>query len=131
MDKKQNKYIINPLTGRPVILFGKQHTQLIKENILKDKLVKAPVLQFDKNETPEVLDKVKAAMPKKDGSFVVRFKNKIITKNVKLTNEQLIDYIIDKYPHMLEKVLEQVCDTDTDEQIREKFSYILHQKLIS
>jgi hypothetical protein len=27
--------------------------------------------------------------------------------------------------------LEQVCDTDTDEQIREKFSNILHQKLIS
>ena len=84
-----------------------------------------------KNESPEVLEKMKNAMPKKDGSFVVRFKNKIITKNVKLTNEQLIDYIIDKYPHMLEKVLEQVCDTDTDEQIREKFSNILHQKLIS
>ena len=26
MDKKQNKYIINPKTKRPVLLFGKQHT---------------------------------------------------------------------------------------------------------
>jgi hypothetical protein len=125
------KYIINPKTNRPIELYGKQWDALVKRNILKHKIIKAPVIQFDENESPEVLEKMKNAMPKKDGSFVVRFKNKIITKNVKLTNEQLIDYIIEKYPHMLEKVLEQVCDTDTDEQIREKFSNILHQKLIS
>ena len=131
MDKKQNKYIINPLTGRPVILFGKQHTQLIKENILKDKLVKAPVLQFDKNESPEVLNKVKMAMTKQPNTFIVKFRNKIITKNTKLTNEQLIDYIVDKYPAMLEQVLDKINDTDSDEQIKEKFSDILHKKLIS
>jgi len=131
MDKKQNKYIINPNTKRPVVLFGKQHTQLIKENILKDKLVKAPVLQFDKNETPEVLDKVKAAMPKKDGTCIVRYKNKIITKNTKITHQQLLEFIIDKYPHMLEKVLDTIKDDDTDDQIKEKFSKILHEKLIS
>ena len=128
---KQNKYIINPKTKRPVLLFGKQHTQLIKENILKDKLVKAPVLQFDKNESPEVLNKVKMAMTKQPNTFIVKFRNKIITKNTKLTNEQLIDYIVDKYPAMLEQVLDKINDTDSDEQIKLKFSDILHKKLIS
>ena len=125
------KYIINPKTGRPILLYGKKWNMLIKDNILKNKLVKAQVLQFDVNEPVEVLDKVKKAMPKKDGTFIARFKNKLITKNTKLTNEQLIQYIIDKYPHMLEKVLEQITDTDSDEQIKEKFSNILHQKLLS
>ena len=125
------KYIINPKTGRPILLYRKKWNTLIKDNILKNKLVKAQVLQFDVNEPVEVLDKVKKAMPKKDGTFITRFKNKLITKNTKLTNEQLIQYIIDKYLHMLEKVLEQITDTDSDDQIKEKFSNILHQKLLS
>jgi hypothetical protein len=125
------KYIINPKTGRPILLYGKKWNTLIKDNILKNKLVKAQVLQFDVNEPVEVLDKVKKAMPKKDGTFITRFKNKLITKNTKLTNEQLIEYIIEKYPHMLEKILEQINDTDSDDQIKEKFSNILYQKLLS
>ena len=125
------KCIINPKTGRPILLYGKKWNTLIKDNILKNKLVKAQVLQFDVNEPVEVLDKVKKAMPKKDGTFITRFKNKLITKNTKLTNEQLIEYIIEKYPHMLEKILEQINDTDSDDQIKEKFSNILHQKLLS
>ena len=125
------KYIINPKTGRPILLYGKKWNTLIKDNILKNKLVKAQVLQFDVNEPVEVLDKVKKAMPKKDGTFITRFKNKLITKNTKLTNEQLIEYIIEKYPHTLEKILEQINDTDSDDQIKEKFSNILHQKLLS
>ncbi len=83
-------------------------------------------MQFDVNEPVEFLDKLKKAMPKKDGTFIARFKNKLITKNTKLTIEQLIQYIIDTYPHMLEKVLEQITDTDSDDQIKEKFSNILH-----
>jgi len=125
------KYIINPNSGRPILLYVKKWNTLIKDNILKNKLVKAQVLQFDVNEPVEVLDKVKKAMPKKDGTFITRFKNKLITKNTKLTNEQLIEYIIEKYPHMLEKILEQINDTDSDDQIKEKFSNILHQKLLS
>ena len=125
------KYIINPTSGRPILLYGKKWNTLIKDNILKNKLVKAQVLQFDVNEPVEALDKVKKAMPKKDGTFITRFKNKLITKNTKLTNEQLIEYIIEKYPHMLEKILEQINDTDSDDQIKEKFSNILHQKLLS
>ena len=43
------KYIINPNTGRPILLYGKKWNTLIKDNILKNKLVKAQVLQFDVN----------------------------------------------------------------------------------
>ena len=71
------------------------------------------------------------AMTKQPNTFIVKFRNKIITKNTKLTNEQLIDYIIDKYPSILEKVLDTITDDDTDEQIKLKFSDILHKKLIS
>ena len=125
------KYIINPKTNRPIELYGKQWDALVKRNILKNKVVNAPVTQFDENESPEVLEKMKNAMPKKDGSFVVRYKNKIITKNVKLTNEQLIEYVVDNYPAMLEAVLDKITDDDSDQQIKDKFSSILHQKLIS
>ena len=125
------KYIINPKTNRPIELYGKQWDSLVKRNILKNKIVNVPVIQFDKDESPEVLEKMKNAMSKKDGSFVVRYKNKIITKNVKLTNEQLIQYVIDNYPSILEKVLDTITDDDTDEQIKLKFSDILHKKLIS
>ena len=118
------KYIINPATSRPIELYGKQWDYLVKRNILKNKVVSVPVIQFDKDETPEVLEKMKKAMPKQDGTFIVKIRNTLITKNVKLSNEQLIDYII-------EKVLVSITDEDTDEQIKEKFSDILHKKLIS
>jgi len=125
------KYVINPKTNRPVELYGKLWMSLVKRNILKNKVVNASVIQFDQNETPEILEKMKNAMPKKDGSFVARYKNKLITKNVKLTNEQLIQYVVDNYPSILEKVLDTITDEDTDEQIKEKFSNILHLKLLS
>jgi hypothetical protein len=108
MDKKTKKYITNPVTGRPVLLFGKQHMNLIKINIMKDKLVKAPVLQFDKDESPEVLERVKNAMTKQPDTFIVKFRIKIITKNTQLTNEQLINSIINKYPNILNKTMEQI-----------------------
>lgn len=125
------KYIINPITNRPIELYGKKWEYLVKRNILKNKIIDAPVIQFDKNETPEVLEKMKQAIPKKEGSFVTRYKNKIITKNVKITNEQLINYIIDNYPAIFEQVLDKITDDDTNEQIKEKFSNILHMKLLS
>ena len=125
------KYIINPVTKRPIELYGKKWTMLVKRNILKNKIVNAQVIQFDKDETPEVLEKMKQAIPKKDGSFITRYKNKIITKNVKITNEQLINYVIENYPLILEKVLDTITDEDTDEQIKEKFSNILHLKLLT
>lgn len=125
------KYIINPITNRPIELYGKKWVMLVKRNILKNKIIDAPVIQFDKNETPEVLEKMKQAIPKKEGSFVTRYKNKIITKNVKITNEQLINYIIDNYPAIFEQVLDKITDDDTNEQIKEKFSNILHMKLLS
>ena len=125
------KYIINPITNRPIELYGKKWEYLVKRNILKNKIIDAPVIQFDKNGSPEVLEKMKQAMPKKDGSFVTRYKNKIITKNVKITNEQLINDIIDNYPAIFEQALDKITDDDTNEQIKEKFSNILHMKLLS
>ena len=42
------KYIINPITNRPIELYGKKWEYLVKRNILKNKIIDAPVIQFDK-----------------------------------------------------------------------------------
>ena len=41
------KYIINPITNRPIELYGKKWEYLVKRNILKNKIIDAPVIQFD------------------------------------------------------------------------------------
>jgi len=125
---KEKKYVVNPITNRPIIMYGKQHINLIKSNILKDKLTKPIVLTFD---TDENIDKMKNILPKKDGMFVTRFKNKIIQKNRKITIEEMIEFIIDNYPNILNDSLNEINDADSDEDIKLKFSKIIHKKLMS
>ena len=132
--KKPNKtksYINNPITGRPILMYGKQHMDLIKKNILKSKYEKPQVITFDINESNEVLDKMKNALPVKEGTFLTRYKNKIITKNASLSNQQLLNHIIDTCPSLLEQTLEEVNDDDTDDIIKQKFTTILNKKILS
>ena len=129
-EKKKNKtksYINNPITGRPILMYGKQHMDLIKKNILKSKYEKPQVITFDINESNEVLDKMKNALPVKEGTFLTRYKNKIITKNASLSNQQLLNHIIETCPSLLE----EVNDDDTDDIIKQKFTTILNKKLLS
>jgi hypothetical protein len=133
-EKKKNKtksYINNPITGRPILMYGKQHMDLIKKNILKSKYEKPQVITFDINESNEVLDKMKNALPVKEGTFLTRYKNKIITKNASLSNQQLLNHIIETCPSLLEQTLEEVNDDDTDDIIKQKFTTILNKKLLS
>ena len=132
--KKHNKtksYINNPITGRPILMYGKQHMDLIKKNILKSKYEKPQVITFDIKESNEVLDKMKNALPVKEGTFLTRYKNKIITKNASLSNQQLLSHIIETCPSLLEQTLEDVNDDDTDDIIKQKFTTILNKKLLS
>ena len=129
-EKKKNKtksYINNPITGRPILMYGKQHMDLIKKNILKSKYEKPQVITFDINESNEVLDKMKNALPVKEGTFLTRYKNKIITKNASLSNQQLLNHIIETCPSLLEQTLEEVNDDDTDDIIKQNFTTILNK----
>ena len=133
-EKKKNKtktYINNPITGRPILMYGKQHMDLIKKNILKSKYEKPQVITFDIKESNEVLDKMKNALPVKEGTFLTRYKNRIITKNASLSNQQLLNHIIETCPSLLEQTLEEVNDDDTDDIIKQKFTTILNKKLLS
>ena len=132
--KKPNKtksYINNPITGRPILMYGKQHMDLIKKNILKSKYEKPQVITFDIKESNEVLDKMKNALPVKEGTFLTRYKNKIITKNASLSHQQLLNHIIETCPSLLEQTLEEVNDDDTDDIIQQKFTTILNKKVLS
>ena len=128
---KEKKYIVNPITNRPIIMYGKQHINLIKINIFKDKLIKPTVLTFKNDVNDDVIELAKNAISQKDGMFITRFKNKIIQKNRKLTIEEMIEFIIDNYPNILNDSLNEINDADTDEDIKLKFSKIIHKKLMS
>ena len=130
--KGTQKYIINPNTKRPIRMYSRQHMLLIKKNILKSKYEKPQaVITFDTNESAEVLNKMKKAMPVQPGTFITRYKNRIITKNASLSHEQLLNHIIDTCPSLLEQTLEEVNDDDTDDIIKQKFTTILNKKLLS
>lgn len=128
---KHKKYIVNPITHRPILMYGKQHLDIIKKNILKDKLIEPTVLTFKKDVNSDVIDATKDAIPKRDGMFISRFKNKIITKNKKLTIEDMLDYIVSSYPNILNESLDVINDEDTDDIIKQKFSKIIHKKLMT
>ena len=130
--KSTQKYIINPNTKRPIRMYSRQHMLLIKKNILKSKYEKPQaVITFDTNESAEVLNKMKKAMPVQPGTFITRYKNRIITKKASLSHEQLLNHIIDTCPSLLEQTLEEVNDDDTDDIIKQKFTTILNKKLLS
>ena len=126
-----SQYILNPESGRPLKLYGQKYNLLLKKNILKDKMITADVITFNINENKELIEKVKNALPKKTGRFIANYKNKLISKNKKLTTEQLLTYICENYPNILEKSLDVINEDDDDDEIKKKFSEILHNKLIS
>ena len=126
-----SQYILNPESGRPLKLYGQKYNLLLKKNILKDKMIAADVITFNINENKELIEKVKNALPKKTGRFITNYKNKLISKNNKLTTEQLLTYICENYPNILEKSLDVINEDDDDDEIKKKFSEILHNKLIS
>ena len=126
-----SQYILNPESGRPLKLYGQKYNLLLKKNILKDKMIIADVITFNINENKELIEKVKKALPKKTGRFIANYKNKLISKNNKLTTEQLLTYICENYPNILEKSLDVINEDDDDDVIKKKFSEILHNKLIS
>ena len=101
-----SQYILNPESGRPLKLYGQKYNLLLKKNILKDKMITADVITFNINENKELIEKVKNALPKKTGRFITNYKNKLISKNNKLTTEQLLTYICENYPNILEKSLD-------------------------
>ena len=125
------KYVINPSSGRPIQLYSKQYYLLVKKNILKDKFVPADVITFDTNEDPEIVQKVKHGMKVKTGSFITAYKDKLVRKNHKIGIDQVLDYVIEHYPDILEKSLDAINDEDDDETIKKKFTEILHNKLLS
>ena len=130
--KSTQKYIINPNTKRPIRMYSRQHMLLIKKEYIKIKYEKPQaVITFDTNESAEVLNKMKKAMPVQPGTFITRYKNRIITKNASLSHEQLLNHIIDTCPSLLEQTLEEVNDDDTDDIIKQKFTTILNKKLLS
>ena len=61
----------------------------------------------------------------------MQFLNKLISKNNKLSTEQLLEYICENYPNILEQSLDVIDENDDDVSIKKKFSEILHLKLIS
>ena len=124
------KYVINPNSGRPIQLYSKQYYQLVKKNILKDKFVTVDVISFDKNEDPELVQKVKNGMKVKTGSFITAYKDKLVRKNYKIGIDHVLEYIIEHYPTILEKSLDVIKDDDDDETIKKKFTEILHNKLL-
>ena len=126
-----SQYILNPDSGRPLKLYGQKYNLLLKKNILKEKMIAADVITFNINENKELIEKVKNALPKKTGRFIATYKNKLISKNNKLTTEQLLTYICENYPNILEKSLDIINEDDDDNAIKKKFSEILHNKLIS
>ena len=126
-----SQYILNPESGRPLKLYGQKYNLLLKKNILKEKMIAADVITFNINENKELIEKVKNALPKKTGRFIANYKNKLISKNNKLTTEQLLTYICENYPNILEKSLDVINEDDDDDTIKKKFSEILHNKLIS
>ena len=126
-----SQYILNPESGRPLKLYGQKYNLLLKKNILKDKMITADVITFNINENKELIEKVKNALPKKTGRFIANYKYKLISKNNKLTTEQLLTYICENYPNILEKILDVINEDDDDDAIKKKFSEILHNKLIS
>ena len=126
-----SRYVINPDSGRPIRLYGKQYNTMVKKTVLKHKIVDADVIRFQQDEDPKVIERVKQAMPKKTGRFIANYKNKLISKNNKLSTEQLLEYICEHYPNILEQSLDVIDENDDDDSIKKKFSDILHNKLMS
>ena len=104
---------------------------MVKKTVLKHKIVDADVIRFQQDEDPKVIERVKQAMPQKTGRLIANYKNKLISKNNKLSTEQLLEYICEHYPNILEKSLDVIDENDDDDSIKKKFSDILHNKLMS
>ena len=124
-----NDYIINEKTGRPMKITGTTHKSLIRKK-LRDNTDNDIVLS---NITYDDYKKIKRTLPSINNEqfyYYDKHTRNVIKKNKSIKNQQILKYILDQLPSIIDNILEQINETDNKEIIKQKMITIFYNKLI-
>ena len=122
-------YIINSKTGKVLRIGGKAHKTAIINKIRNTDKNKTLISDIDYDDSK----KLKSKLPEltKDKYYYYEHKTKsIATKNKALKVEELIKYICDQLPTIMDNIIDGIDENEPKDKIKSKMINIFHQSLI-
>lgn len=122
-------YIINSKTGKVLKIGGKAHKTAIINKIRNSNKNKTIIKDIDYDDSK----KLKSKLPElsNDKYYYYEHKTKSIgTKNKALKVDELIKYICDQLPYIMENIIDNIDEDEPKDKIKSKMISIFHQSLI-
>jgi hypothetical protein len=122
-------YIINSKTGKVLKIGGKAHKTAIINKIRNTDKNKTLISDIDYDDSK----KLKSKLPEltNDKYYYYEHKTKsIATKNKSLKVDELIKYICDQLPTIMDNIIDGIDENEPKDKIKSKMISIFHQSLI-
>lgn len=122
-------YIINKKTGRPVKIGSRAHRRYLLDKIRKNTENKTVLSNIDIADSK----KLKASLPVLgDGQFYCYNgeTQSMMVKNKSLKALEIIKYICDKLPTIIDKIIDDISEDDTKDDTKKKMIQIFHDSLL-
>jgi len=124
-----DEFIINKKTGRPLKIGSRAHKRYLLEKIRKNTQNKTVLSNIDIKDSK----KLKESLPLLgDGQFYCYDgqTQSMMVKNKSLKALEIIKYICDKLPTIIDKIIDDINEDDTREDTKKKMVKIFHDSLL-
>lgn len=124
-----DSYIINKTTGRPMKIGSKVHKRYLLHKIRHNTENKTVLSNIDIHDSK----KLKASLPVLgDGQFYCYegTTQSMMVKNKSLKALEIIKYICEKLPSIIDNIIDGIEDDDTKEDTKKKMVSIFHDSLL-
>lgn len=124
-----DNYIINKKTGRPMKIGSKVHKRYLLNKIRQNTENKTVLSNIDISDSK----KLKKSLPiLGDGQFYCYegTTQSLMVKNKSLKALEIIKYICDKLPSIIDKVIDDIDEEDDRDKTKQKMVKIFHDSLL-
>jgi len=124
-----DSYIINKTTGRPMKIGSKVHKRYLLNKIRQNTENKTVLSNIDISDSK----KLKKSLPiLGDGQFYCYegTTQSMMVKNKSLKALEIIKYICDKLPTIIDKVIDDIDEEDDRDKTKQKMVRIFHDSLL-
>lgn len=124
-----NEYIINQKSSRPIKIGGKAYRSALISKIRDNTDVNIILSNIERDDYKKLKKSLPILPNNKFYCYESKTKN-LITKNKSIKPDQLINYICDKLPTIIDTILDEINDDDERDVIKSKMINIFHKSII-
>ena len=123
-----DNYIINKNSGRPVKIGSRIHRKSVMSKIRKNTESATVLTDIDYQDSRK-LKKSLPVLPEDKFYCYEPTTKKLITKNKSIKSDEIINFICSQLPNIIDKILNEIDDTDDRDKTKTKMIKIFHECL--